>query len=82
MARRQLLSASAYCQGGAQLARSMGAALVCADAEQAKERAARGPKCGHSPCSQNYIETGERECVEGTLGNAPRTPDQIAQVAR
>lgn len=23
-----------------------------------------GPACGHSACSQNYIDTGSRECVE------------------
>lgn len=22
-----------------------------------------GPKCGHSACSQNYIDTGEEDCV-------------------
>jgi len=26
--------------------------------------AKRGPACGHSACSQNYIDTGERACVE------------------
>jgi len=25
----------------------------------------KGPKCGHSACSQNYIDTGENQCVEG-----------------
>ena len=24
---------------------------------------ASGPSCGHSACSQNYIETGEEECI-------------------
>jgi hypothetical protein len=32
-----------------------------------------GPACGHSACSQNYIDTGDNTCVEGsvkTIGNA------------
>lgn len=24
---------------------------------------ARGPQCGHSHCSQNYIDTGDTDCV-------------------
>lgn len=26
----------------------------------------RGPTCGHGVCSQHYIDTGERRCVEPT----------------
>jgi hypothetical protein len=26
-----------------------------------------GEICGHSACSQNYIETGSRECVDGSV---------------
>ncbi len=26
--------------------------------------AGRGPKCGHSACTQHFIDTGSRECVE------------------
>lgn len=29
---------------------------------------AQGPTCGHSVCSQNFIDTGERKCVAGNLG--------------
>lgn len=24
----------------------------------------QGPKCGHGPCVNNWIETGHRHCVE------------------
>jgi len=27
--------------------------------------AMEGPKCGHSACSQHYIDTGATHCVEG-----------------
>lgn len=33
-----------------------------ADAEWSR-KARRGPDCGHSHCSQNYIDTGDRRCV-------------------
>lgn len=28
--------------------------------------ASKGPSCGHSACSQNYIDTGETSCVTET----------------
>lgn len=37
-----------------------------ADAEEATK--AEGPRhrdCGHSPCGQNYIDTGDRRCLQG-----------------
>lgn len=27
-------------------------------------QAQNGPSCGHSACSQHYIDTGSRQCVE------------------
>jgi len=29
-----------------------------------RPRAVKGPRCGHSICSQNYIDTGETRCVQ------------------
>jgi hypothetical protein len=30
---------------------------------RAQRDAAGGPDCGHSACSQNYIDTGEQKCI-------------------
>jgi len=32
-------------------------------AAQENRRGRRGPECGHSACSQNYIDTGETVCL-------------------
>jgi len=31
-----------------------------------------GPACGHSACSQNYIETGDRMCIADTDDTEPK----------
>ena len=33
------------------------------EVKEAKPFTQSGPECGHSACSQNYIDTGERQCI-------------------
>lgn len=37
---------------------------VAADLRDDTDEGQGGPECGHSACSQHYIDTGSRECVE------------------
>jgi hypothetical protein len=40
-------------------------AIVWGIAQYDASKAPKGPACGHSACSQNFIDTGSTECVEG-----------------
>lgn len=32
-----------------------------------KKQQHKGPSCGHSACSQNFIDTGSRRCIAGEV---------------
>lgn len=60
--------------GSLQLTALLEANAVLAQYDAQREK---GPACGHSACSQHYIDTGSRECVEA--GEHTDVPWQVGE---